>query len=114
LRKRDQEAEIEMSLPPRFPPLANFLIGLSKSPAVTITALRGRARGAGSEFALATDIRFASRERAVLGQVRGRVRRRSRGRALDPLPGIVGRGRAFEILVSGEDFDGERPSGTDT
>jgi len=41
---------------------------LSKSPAVTISAIRGRARGAGSEFALATDIRFASRERAVLGQ----------------------------------------------
>src|SRR2546422_3536653 len=41
---------------------------LFRSPAVTISAIRGRARGAGSEFALATDIRFASRERAVLGQ----------------------------------------------
>src|SRR5258705_8620061 len=48
---------------------AAFLIRLSQCPAVTITALRGRARGAGSEFALATDIRFASRERAVLGQL---------------------------------------------
>ena len=47
---------------------ADFLIRLAKSRAVTISALRGRARGAGSEFALATDIRFASRERAVLGQ----------------------------------------------
>ena len=47
---------------------ANVLIRLSRSRAVTISALRGRARGAGSEFALATDIRFASRERAVLGQ----------------------------------------------
>ena len=28
----------------------------------------GRARGAGSEFLLATDIRFASRERARIGQ----------------------------------------------
>jgi len=37
-----------------------------------------------------------------------------RGRALDPLPGIVGRGRAFEILLGGEDFDGELASGTDT
>jgi enoyl-CoA hydratase/carnithine racemase len=33
----------------------------------TIAEIRGRARGAGSEFALATDIRFAS-EKAVLGQ----------------------------------------------
>src|SRR5258705_10501058 len=47
---------------------ANVLIRLSRSRAVTITALRGRARGAGSEFTPATDIRFAIRERAVLGQ----------------------------------------------
>ena len=49
-------------------PFTDLHIRLSKSPAVTISAIRGRARGAGSEFALATDIRFASRERAVLGQ----------------------------------------------
>src|SRR5712671_1412952 len=42
-------------------PFTDLHIWLSKSPAVTISAIRGRARGAGSEFALATDIRFASR-----------------------------------------------------
>ncbi|WP_181923542.1 enoyl-CoA hydratase/isomerase family protein [Streptomyces inhibens] len=41
---------------------------LSEIPAVTIAKLRGRARGAGSEFLLACDMRFASRENAVLGQ----------------------------------------------
>ena len=35
------------------------LVRLSKVPAVTISAIRGRARGAGSEFTLATDIRVA-------------------------------------------------------
>ena len=35
------------------------LVRLSKVPAVTISAIRGWARGAGSEFALATDIRVA-------------------------------------------------------
>jgi enoyl-CoA hydratase/carnithine racemase len=35
---------------------------------VSIAAIRGRARGAGSEFVLACDLRFASRETAVLGQ----------------------------------------------
>src|SRR3979490_1430803 len=49
----------------------NEVIRLSRSRAVTISALRGRARGAGSEFAIGTDIRFASRERAVLGQFGG-------------------------------------------
>src|SRR5712671_5540366 len=73
--------------PTAFHHWANFLIGLSKSPAVTITALRGRARGAGSEFALATDIRFASRERAVLGQFEVGFATVPGGRALDPSPG---------------------------
>ncbi|WP_446039075.1 enoyl-CoA hydratase/isomerase family protein [Streptomyces sp. SID1121] len=86
---------------------ASLLIRLSKSPAVTITALRGRARGAGSEFALATDIRFASRERAVLGQFEVAVAAIPGGGPSTRLPGIVGRGRAFEILLGGEDFDGE-------
>lgn len=86
---------------------ANVLIRLSRSRAVTISALRGRARGAGSEFALATDIRFASRERAVLGQFEVGFAAVPGGGPSTRLPGIVGRGRAFEILLGGEDFDGE-------
>src|SRR5258706_9788582 len=85
---------------------ADLLIRLGKSPAVTITALRGRARGAGSEFALATDIRFASRERAVLGQFEVGFAAVPGGGPSTRLPGIVGRGRALEILLGGEDFDG--------
>src|SRR5258705_6288276 len=52
--------------PTAFHHWANFLIRLSKSPAVTISALRGKARGAGSEVVLATDIRVASPEPGVL------------------------------------------------
>ncbi len=85
---------------------ATLLIRLSKSPAVTITALRGRARGAGSEFALATDIRFASRERAVIGQFEVALGVIPGGAPSTRLPGVVGRGRAFEIVLGGEDFDG--------
>src|SRR6476646_6498585 len=86
---------------------ANVLIRLSKSRAVTISALRGRARGAGSEFALATDIRFASRERAILGQFEIGVGAAPGGGALNRLSSLVGRARAFEILVGGHDLDGE-------
>jgi len=47
----------------------DVLVRLSHVPAVTISAIRGIARGAGSEFVLATDLRFASLERAILGQM---------------------------------------------
>ena len=41
---------------------------LSRAPVVSIGSIRGRARGAGSEFVLACDLRFAPRENARLGQ----------------------------------------------
>jgi hypothetical protein len=51
------------------PYLDNF-VRRSRLPVATISEIRGRTRGAGSEFILATDISFAS-ERAVLGQFDG-------------------------------------------
>jgi enoyl-CoA hydratase/carnithine racemase len=97
------------SLPPGptgFHPWIDLLIRLSKLPAVTISAIRGRARGAGSEFVLSCDIRFASRERAVVGQFEVGFGAIPGGGPATRLPGLVGRGRAFEILLGGEDFDG--------
>src|SRR6195256_1236897 len=86
-------------------PFTELHLRLSKSPAVTISAIRGRARGAGSEFALATDIRFASRERAVIGQFEVGFAAIAGGGPSTRLPGIVGRGRALEVLLRGPDFD---------
>jgi enoyl-CoA hydratase/carnithine racemase len=80
---------------------------VSKLPAVTISAIRGIARAAGSELVLATDIRFASRERAVLGQIEVGFGAIPGGGPASRLPGVVGRGRALEILLGGDDFDGE-------
>jgi enoyl-CoA hydratase/carnithine racemase len=82
-------------------------VRISKLSAVTISAVRGIARGAGSEFALATDIRFASREKAVLGQMEVGFGAVPGGGAAGRLPALVGRGRAFEILLGGADFDGD-------
>jgi enoyl-CoA hydratase/carnithine racemase len=82
-------------------------VRISKLDAVTISAIRGIARGAGSEFVLATDIRFASRERAILGQMEVGFAAVAGGGAGGRLPALVGRGRAFEILLGGADFDGE-------
>src|SRR5712691_3482378 len=41
---------------------------LSTSRLVTIAQIEGRVRGAGSEFVLACDMRFAARESAIFGQ----------------------------------------------
>jgi len=93
--------------PTGFHPWVDIVVRLAKLPAVTISAIRGRARGAGSEFALATDIRFASREHAVLGQIEVGFGAVPGAGPTSWLPPLVGRGRAFEILLGGEDFNGE-------
>ncbi|MGY4313581.1 enoyl-CoA hydratase/carnithine racemase [Bradyrhizobium sp. JR3.5] len=48
--------------------LPDMLVRLSKAPVVSIASIRGRATGVGSELALASDMRFASREKAILSQ----------------------------------------------
>src|SRR6266576_4468821 len=48
--------------------LMDTFILLTRSPVFSIAKIRGRVRGVGSEFVLACDMRFASRESAVLAQ----------------------------------------------
>jgi enoyl-CoA hydratase/carnithine racemase len=84
------------------PYLDNF-IRLSRLPVATVSEIRGRTRGAGSEFVLATDIRFAS-ENAVLGQFEVGVGAVPGGGPMARLGRLVGRGRALEILLGGDDI----------
>jgi len=60
-------------------------------------------RGAGSEFILATDIRFAS-DKAILGQFEVGVGSVPGGGPMARLARLVGRGRALEILLGGDDI----------
>jgi enoyl-CoA hydratase/carnithine racemase len=87
-------------------PYADNLIRLSKVPVVTISAIQGRARGAGSEFALATDLRFAG-DRAILGQSEVGVGAVPGGGAMARLARLVGRGRAAEIILGADDLPAE-------
>jgi enoyl-CoA hydratase/carnithine racemase len=48
--------------------LSDMLARLSRAPVASIASIRGRATGVGSELALASDMRFASREKAILSQ----------------------------------------------
>ena len=90
-----------------FQPWSDILVRLTRLPAVTIAAIEGRSRMAGSEFLLACDIRFASLERAIIGQQEVGFGAIPGGGPASLLPRLVGRGRAFEILLGGEDFDGQ-------
>jgi enoyl-CoA hydratase/carnithine racemase len=86
----------------------DVLVRLARLPVVSIAAIRGRARGAGSEFVLACDLRFASRENTVLGQWEVGIGVVPGGGPMARLPRLVGRGRALEILLVADDLDGPR------
>jgi enoyl-CoA hydratase/carnithine racemase len=81
---------------------------LSELPVVTIAKLRGRARGAGSELALACDTRFAARENAILGQIEVGVGATPGAGGMQHLARLLGRGRAMEAILSAADFGAEQ------
>src|SRR5215470_67735 len=85
----------------------DVLVRVSRGPVVTIALLRGRATGNGSELALACDMRFASREKAILSQWEVGVGLVPGGGPMARLPQLIGRGRALEVLLSGNDIDGD-------
>jgi enoyl-CoA hydratase/carnithine racemase len=86
----------------------DLLARLSRAPVLSIASIRGRVRGAGSEFALACDLRFASRENALLGQIEVGTGGVPQGGPMARLSRVVGRGRALEILLVADDVDGLR------
>jgi len=85
----------------------DFVLRLSSMPVVSIAKIRGRTRGVGNEFVLACDMRFASRQTAVFGNPELGVGLVPGGGALEWLPRLVGRSRALEIVLSGDDFDAD-------
>jgi enoyl-CoA hydratase/carnithine racemase len=76
-------------------------------PKITIALLEGAARGGGSEFALALDMRFAATGRAVLGQPEVALGLIPGGGGTQNLTRLVGRARALEIIAGCEAFDAE-------
>jgi enoyl-CoA hydratase/carnithine racemase len=84
-----------------------FVTRLAQSRVISVVKLRGRARGHGSEFALACDIRFASKEKAILAQVEAGCSVVPGGGATEWLSALAGRSRALEIIAGADDFDAE-------
>jgi enoyl-CoA hydratase/carnithine racemase len=71
---------------------------------VTIAQIEGFARGGGSEFCLACDMRFAALGRAVFGQPEIGLGIIPGAGGTARLARLVGRARACEIVLSGADY----------
>jgi enoyl-CoA hydratase/carnithine racemase len=88
-------------------PLPDMLVRLSRAPVVSIASIRGRATGVGSELALACDMRFASRENAILSHFEVGAGVVPGGGPMARLPRLMGRGRALEVLLGADDIPGD-------
>src|SRR5258706_14730678 len=93
--------------PSGLPILLDTFVRLTRCQVISIAKIRGCVRGACSEFVLACDMRFASRENTRLGQPEVGVGLDPGGGGAERLAALVGRGRALEIILSANDFDGE-------
>jgi enoyl-CoA hydratase/carnithine racemase len=85
----------------------DILVRLPRAPVVSIAKIRGRATGNGSELALACDMCFASREKALLSQWEVGIGMVAGGGPMARLPRLIGRSRALEVLLGSEDIGGE-------
>lgn len=87
--------------------LALLFRRLSESRLVTIAQIEGRVRGAGSEFVLACDMRFAALESAIFSQPEQAFGVIPGAGGVQHLTRLLGRGRALEVLLSAEDYGAE-------
>src|SRR6202453_2336623 len=85
----------------------DILVRITHAPVVSIAKIRGRATGNGSEIALACDMCFASREKAILSQWEVGVGLVAGGGPMARLPRLVGRQRALEVLLGSDDIGGD-------
>jgi enoyl-CoA hydratase/carnithine racemase len=74
-------------------------------PKATIAVIEGIARGGGSEWAMAFDMRYAAIGKALFAQPEAAVGIIPGGGGTQRLPRLVGRGRALEVILGGMDID---------
>ncbi len=87
--------------------LQRVLERISTLPQATIAKIEGYARGGGHEFALACDMRFAARGKAVFMQMEVGMGILPCGGGSSRMARQVGLGRALEIILSARDFTAE-------
>lgn len=76
-------------------------------PKVTIVEIAGRIGGGGNELAMSCDMRFGATGRTVINQMEVPLGILPGGTGTQRLPELVGRGRAMEIVLGGDDIDAD-------
>jgi enoyl-CoA hydratase/carnithine racemase len=74
---------------------------------VTIAQIEGRVGGGGSELSAGFDMRFGVRGRTKINQMEVPLGILPGGTGTQRLPRLVGRARAMEIMLGGDDLDAE-------
>jgi len=74
---------------------------------VIIAQIEGRVGGGGSELSAAFDMRFGVRGKTCINQMEVPLGILPGGTGTQRLPRLIGRGRAMELILSGDDMDAE-------
>lgn len=74
---------------------------------VTIAQMEGRAGGGGNELASSFDMRFGVRGKTILCQMEVPLGILPGGCGTQQLPRLIGRNRAMEVILAGDDLDAE-------
>ena len=74
---------------------------------VIIAQIEGRVGGGGSELSAAFDMRFGVRGKTKINQMEVPLGIIPGGTGTQRLPRLLGRGRAMELILSGDDMDAE-------
>jgi len=81
------------------------MYNITNLPQVTIGAVEGRARGAGNEFLMNLDMRFATKKDSLFGQIEVGAGLVTGGGGGQLLAQSLGRGLAMEYVLSGKDIN---------
>jgi enoyl-CoA hydratase/carnithine racemase len=86
---------------------SGILLKISKLSVIFIAEVAGIARGIGSEFIAKCDLRFAARGKARIGQLEILLGALPGGGGVPYLIQHMGRAKAVEYMLSGEDIDAD-------
>ena len=87
------------------PTWVDLVTRLTSASFISIASIRGRTRGGGDEMTLAFDLRYASREEAIFCQPEVAIGIVPGGGGSDRLARLLGRDRALEAILTGNDYD---------